>query len=220
MPPRALLLDFDGVIADTENIHIAAWQRTFARLGWELSDEACTRAVEIDDRDFLSEVFAQKKITEGDVEGWVRAKQTLTRAMLADSPRVYPGVAALVRAAGSRARLAVVSTTWRENVETVVAAAGLAAAFATIVAKEDVQDPKPAPECYRLALERLGVPAGAAVALEDSPTGLAAARAAGIRVVAVGHRRPPGEWSGDAPVLADLNETEQALRVLGFEGTW
>ena len=41
MPLRALLFDFDGVLADTENIHVAAWQRTFADLGWEVPDEVC-----------------------------------------------------------------------------------------------------------------------------------------------------------------------------------
>ena len=41
MPPRAVLFDFDGVLADTENIHVAAWQRTFADLGWEVPDEVC-----------------------------------------------------------------------------------------------------------------------------------------------------------------------------------
>ena len=41
MPPRAVLFDFDGVLADTENIHVAAWQRTFADLGWVVPDEVC-----------------------------------------------------------------------------------------------------------------------------------------------------------------------------------
>ncbi len=41
MPLRALLFDFDGVLADTENIHIAAWQRTLADLGWEVADDVC-----------------------------------------------------------------------------------------------------------------------------------------------------------------------------------
>lgn len=216
MPPSAILLDFDGVIADTENIHIAAWQRTFARLGWEMADEVCARAVEIDDRTFLAEVFAQKKIEGGDIDGWVRIKQDLTRSMLGDSPRLYSGVAGLVRALRPRARLAVVSTTWRANIETVLAAAGLTAAFAAVVAKEDVDAVKPAPECYMLALERLELSPREAVALEDSPTGLAAAEGAGIRVVAVGHRRAAGEWTGTAPFLADLTRTDLALRVLGF----
>lgn len=216
MTPRALLLDFDGVIADTENIHVAAWQRTFARLGWEMGDDVCARAMEIDDRQFLADVFARKKIEGGDVEGWVRRKQDVTLAMLADSPRVYPGVAALVRAVQPAARLAVVTTTWRANVETVLASAGLADAFETIVAKEDVQAVKPAPECYSLALERLKVSAAEAVALEDSPSGLAAAAGAGIRVIALGHRRRPGEWTGTAPFLADLTQTDKVLSTLGF----
>lgn len=216
MAPHALLLDFDGVIADTENVHIAAWQRTLARLGWEMSDERCARAVEIDDRLFLAEVFAQKKIEGGDVDGWVRCKQELTQSMLADSPRLYPGIDQLVRAVRPFARLAVVSTTWRANVQTVLAAADLAGAFDTIVAKEDVDRVKPEPDCYRRALELLSVAPASAVALEDSPTGLASAQAAGVPVVALGHRREPGEWCAAVPFLADLTQTDRALRVLGF----
>ena len=70
MTNRAVLFDFDGVIADTENVHVAAWQRTFGLMGWIESDEVCARAAEIDDRAFVREVFARRKI-EGDVEGWV-----------------------------------------------------------------------------------------------------------------------------------------------------
>jgi beta-phosphoglucomutase-like phosphatase (HAD superfamily) len=113
MPLRALLLDFDGVLADTENVHVAAWQRTLADLGWEVSDELCARAAEEDDRIFLADLFAARKVEGGDVDGWIRRKQALTIAMLRDSPRLYPGVAALVDAARGRARLAVVTGTWR-----------------------------------------------------------------------------------------------------------
>ena len=124
MPPRAVLFDFDGVIADTENIHVAAWQRTFGLMGWRYRPTSLRRAAEIDDRDFLAEVFAGKEIDGGDVDGWVRRKQELTVALLADSPRIYPGVAELVARLRGRVRLAVVSTTWRENIETVLRAAG------------------------------------------------------------------------------------------------
>jgi HAD superfamily hydrolase (TIGR01509 family) len=214
MTPRALLLDFDGVIADTENIHVAAWQRTLAAMGWELSDETCARAVEVDDRVFLAELFAAREVEGGDVEGWVGRKQALTVSLLADSPRLYPGVSALVRAVQGRVRLAVVTTTWRENVTTVLSAAGLADAFEQIVSKEHVRAVKPDPEGYRLALSRLDVPADGAVALEDSPSGLSAARAAGIRVVAVGHRLPQGDWVGPSEYLPDLRSTPDVLRAL------
>jgi beta-phosphoglucomutase len=216
MPLRALLFDFDGVMADTENIHVAAWQRTFADLGWEVADEVCARAVAEDDRAFLASIFAERKVEGGDVAGWVRRKQELTLAMLNDSPRLYPGVAELVRTVRGRLRLAVVSGTWRANVETVLGASGLADAFELIVGKEDVKAVKPAPECYRLALKRLKLSSSQAVALEDSPAGLAAARGAGVRTLAVGHRLPPGEWTGAADYIADLAQTAKVLEILGL----
>jgi beta-phosphoglucomutase-like phosphatase (HAD superfamily) len=98
----------------------------------------------------------------------------------------------------------------------VLKAAGLADRFELIVAKEDVAAPKPDPEPYRHALGRLGIGPDEAVALEDSPTGLASARAAGLRCVAVGHRRPAGAWTGDAPFLANLADAGRVLETLGW----
>jgi HAD superfamily hydrolase (TIGR01509 family) len=216
MPLRALLFDFDGVLADTENVHVAAWQRTFAELGWEVSDEVCARAAEEDDRAFLASLFAERGITSADIAGWVLRKQSLAFSLLNDAPRLYPGVAPLAHAVRGKVRLAVVTGTWRSNVEVVLRASGLAPAFELIVAKEDVAAVKPAPDGYRLALERLGLPPAAAVALEDSPSGVAAAIGAGVRCVAVGHRRSPGDWIGSAVYVADLVETARVLRVLGL----
>src|SRR3954454_15190601 len=85
-PSRAVCFDFDGVLADTENVHVAAWQRTLARFGWEVSDEVCARSMEEDDRAFLAGIFTRRKIEGGDVEGWVRTKQVLTRSLLSESP--------------------------------------------------------------------------------------------------------------------------------------
>ena len=72
--PLAVLFDFDGVLADTENVHVAAWQRTLARIGWELADEAAARAAEIDDRYFLQELFGRRNIEGADLDGWIRRK--------------------------------------------------------------------------------------------------------------------------------------------------
>jgi beta-phosphoglucomutase len=216
MTPRALLLDFDGVIADTENVHIAAWQRTLDALGWQVSDELCARAIEVDDRVFLSEIFAARQIRGGDVDGWVRRKQELTLALLDDSPRVYPGVAELVERVRNRVKLGVVSTTWRANVVSVLKSSDLYTAFSLIVAKEDVTAVKPDPEAYRRAVECLVVKPAEAVAIEDSATGLAAARRAGVRPVAVGHRLGQGVWHGKAPFVRDLRRTDEVLAAVGL----
>jgi beta-phosphoglucomutase len=216
VPPRALLFDFDGVLADTENIHVAAWEHTFGRMGLDVPPEVCGRAVEEDDRLFLADVLRSRSIEEGDVEGWVRWKQGLTRSMLADNPSLYPGVVELITALRGRVRLGVVTGTWRENVAIALGSSGLAEAFEVLVAKEDVPAPKPDPAGYLLALDRLKVRAADAVALEDSPSGLAAAREAGLRCVAIGQRRPRGEWCRDVPYLADLRDLRVFERAVGL----
>jgi HAD superfamily hydrolase (TIGR01509 family) len=216
MAIRAVLFDFDGVLADTENHHVAAWQRTLAALGWSVPDEVAARSAEIDDRAFLSELFWSRGVTEGDVEGWLREKQRLTRMLLEDSPRIYPGVVDLVSALQGRAALGIVTGTSRENVEIVLKAADLDSSFSPIVAKEDVRQIKPAPEAYRTALKRLKLSPGEAVALEDSPSGLASAKAAGIRTIAVGHRRTSGGWIEGSPFLNNLESTAVVVDLLGI----
>jgi beta-phosphoglucomutase len=216
MPPKAILFDFDGVIADTDNHHIAAWQRTLTVMGWQVAEDVAARSAEIDDRDFLAQLFANRGITGGDIDGWVRRKQALTVQLLKDAPRLFPGVAQLVRSLQGRARLAVVSGTWRENIQAVLEAAGLTGCFDTIVGKEDVTARKPAPDPYQLALKRLRLVARSTVALEDSPAGLASARAAGIRAIAIGHRRLVGEWIGDATYVPGFEPADGLLQHLGL----
>jgi HAD superfamily hydrolase (TIGR01509 family) len=216
MAIRAVLFDFDGVIADTENVHVAAWQRTLGTLGWDEPEESCARAVELDDRVFLAEIFARRNVKAGDVDGWVLRKQRLARQLLADARRIYPGLEMLVRQVSTVVTLGIVTTTWRENVRAVLDTSGLTDAFPVIVAKEDVKKPKPFPEGYKLALSRLDLKASEVVAIEDSPGGLAAAKGAGIRAVAVGHRRASGEWVGDSRFVADLTDLAAVREALGI----
>lgn len=216
MPPKAILFDFDGVIADTDNHHITAWQRTLAVMGWQIPDEVAAASAEIDDREFLALLVRERGIKEVNIEGWVRRKQVLTVQLLTHAPRLYPGVADLVRELRGHPRLAVVSGTWRENITAVLGAAGLADSFDAIIGKEDVTAAKPAPDCYQCALKRLRLVSRSTVALEDSPAGLASAGSAGIRVIAVGHRRPFGEWVGDATYISGFEPAHGLLKHLGL----
>ncbi len=219
MPPRAVLFDFDGVLADTENVHVAAWERTLERLALDVAPEVCVRAAEEDDRTFLRDLFTENAIEGGDVAGWVAHKQAITRMLLADAPHLYRGARELVAALAPRVRLAVVTGTWRENVAIVLGVGGLADHFSLLIAKEDAESPKPAPDPYRVALDRLGLDPAEVIALEDSPTGLASARAAGLPVIAVGHRRPDPAWAlaAGVPFLPDLTDLARCLQALGFE---
>jgi HAD superfamily hydrolase (TIGR01509 family) len=196
MPVRAVLFDFDGVLADTENYHVTAWERTLSRMGLDLEPEVSVRAAEEDDRDFLRTVFAGRKVLDeaSDLDGYLRIKQSWMREFLSDGPRIYPGVAELIGRLEGKVRLGIVTTTWRENVETALGTAGLLGAFDRIVSKDDGQPPKPAPESYRLAMERMRLKPVSVMAVEDSPSGLASALGAGITTIALGHRRTEGEW--------------------------
>lgn len=217
MTPKAVLFDFDGVIADTENHHVAAWQRTLTAMGWLIADELAVRAAEVDDREFLTDLFTTRDVPVDRVNDWLARKQAVTVQLLRYSPRVYPGVVELVEALrGRKARLAVVTGTWRANVQAVLEASGLAGSFDLVVAKEDVTAQKPDPAPYLLALKKLRLAPRSAVAIEDSPTGLASAGAAGIRRIAVGHRRPLGDWAEDATFVESLEPTAELLERLGF----
>ncbi len=219
MATKAFLIDFDGVIAETENHHIAAWQRTLSFMGLQVPDEAAARAAEVDDREFLADLFTERGIPVDKVNEWVRRKQELTVELLRHAPRVYPGVVEVVRGLHGRLKLAVVSGTWRENIEAVLHAAGLADAFDLIVGKEDVTRRKPDPEAYLLALKKLRLSPKSVLVLEDSPSGIASARAAGIdRVVAVGHRLPPGDWLAGAEYLDSIESIARVLPRYGLGG--
>jgi HAD superfamily hydrolase (TIGR01509 family) len=162
-------------------------------------------------------VFADRGIPTDKVGEWVLRKQALTVQLLRDSPRLYPGVVPLVRHLAGKVRLAIVSDTWRENIQAVLDFAGLTAAFATIVAKEDVTTAKPDPQSYLLALKRLRRSPRSVVAIEDSPSGLEAARAAGIaRNIAVGHRRPFGDWASGGTYISGFEPVEGLLKHLGL----
>jgi HAD superfamily hydrolase (TIGR01509 family) len=216
-PPSAVLFDFDGVLADTESIHVAAWERTFTALGWDVPPATCARAAEQDDRVFLAEVFHSRGIRGGDVAGWVARKQQLTRMLLADTPRLFPGIEPLIQTLSEQGRtLAVVSSTWRENIVIVLAAARLVDRFTLIISKEDVTAVKPAADGYLLALKRLKLSPYEAIAIEDSPSGLQAASAAGLRVLIAGHRHPAGPWLGKADYVPDLANLAVVLPALGF----
>ncbi|HEV3167343.1 MAG TPA: HAD family phosphatase [Isosphaeraceae bacterium] len=214
MPFRALLCEFDGVIADTENIRIVAWERTFGAMGWAVDPEVCARAAQVDDDTFLKDVFARRQIHDGDIKGWVSRKQRLAVAMLADSPRVYPGMPELFRGLQGRVRLGIVSTSWRQNIVTVLQAVGLEDVFDVIVGKEDVKMVKPSAAGYKLALRRLQLTKRDAVALEESPMGHLSAQLAGLRVCVVGHGKPPAGWVGHAFYLSDFSDTRKVIRTL------
>jgi beta-phosphoglucomutase len=180
VPVRALLFDFNGTLSHDEPLLCELFCELFAERGKPLSTrEYFGRFAGLSDPEIV-----RRWLGHDDPE--LLAEHTrgyLARA--GDGSTVLPETAAAVRAAAGRAGLAVVSGALREVVEAVLAGAGLNGLFDAIVTAEDVERGKPDPAGYLRALELLDVPAADAVAIEDSESGIAAAKAAGLYVVAL-----------------------------------
>lgn len=133
----------------------------------------------------------------GEAEALGHELDELVLHELGDGVEPRHGARELVEALAGRRRLGIASNSPRKWVEAVLESAGLAAPFEVVVASDEVAEPKPAPDVYLRATELLGSPASETVALEDSPPGAAAARAAGMYVIGV-------PYFAELPLEADL----------------
>jgi beta-phosphoglucomutase len=192
-PPRAVLFDFDGVLVDSERDHWRAFRAVLGPLGVPLSWERYERRYLVfDDRSAIRAMLRDAgRDGAAGVGDLVRRKRALFRRLCGGAPRVLPPAAALVRALARRLPLAIVSGAAGAEVRAALGRAGLERQFRCVVAAEDVRRCKPDPEGYRRALRRLGMAAGdGCVAIEDSPGGIRAARAAGLAVLGVATSYP------------------------------
>ncbi len=231
MALRALLWDVDGTLAETEfHGHRRAYNAAFRSAGlpwrWDLSTYRDLLAVS-GGRERLRHFFGQ--VGQGPVD------ESQVEALMASKQRAYadlacrgelplrPGVRRLVaEAAGRGWTQALVTTSSRSAVTALLGSQGegLASAFAFWICGEDVAAKKPSPEGYQQALDRLNLPASRALALEDSPQGLKAARAAGLTCLLTLGEAPspaPGEgagawWEEATAVVDHLGDPNQPTR--------
>jgi beta-phosphoglucomutase len=188
----SILFDFNGTISDDEPLLCAIFQELFAQVGRPLSErEYFDRLAGLADREIVSMWLGRED------DHIVARKIELYRERVADGRTVDEETRAAIRLAVEQAPAAVVSGASRDEIEPVLAAAGLAGAFTAVVAMEDVDRGKPDPAGYRRALELLGIEARAAVAIEDSPPGVAAAKAAGLRCAALTRTFPAERLPAD-----------------------
>ena len=182
---RALVFDLDGLILDTESTVYATWQAVYRDHGVALPLDRWQQAIGSDETHFepLSFLLAQRPAL--DVSA-LHERRRAHREQLLARLGACAGVAERLGEARARGlRLAVASSSERAWVEHHLGRLGFLPHFAALRCREDVARVKPDPALYRSAVEALGVPAEHAVAFEDSPNGVAAAVAAGLRCVAI-----------------------------------
>jgi putative hydrolase of the HAD superfamily len=183
---RAFLFDFDGLLVDTETASRGGWELLFREHGHELPHEKWALMVgTIDGWDIWGhlEKLAGKPL---DREA-LNARRVAHELSLLELEALRPGIAEYLDAATRLGlRRAIVSSSSRAWIDRHLARLERAAGWDAIVTADfDAERAKPQPTLYLEALERLGVSAAEAVAFEDSPNGIRAARAAGIFTVGV-----------------------------------
>jgi beta-phosphoglucomutase len=182
---RAVIFDFNGTLSHDEPILLAIFQELFAEFGRPLSaeeyfDELAGRS----DPEIVRTWLGADHPAVGEV---IERRIERYRELAADGSTVPEEVREAVRYAAERVPVAVVSGAARAEIEPVLEAAGLAGHVRVVVAAEDVLLGKPAPDGYLRALELLdgGIAASEVLVLEDTEAGVAAAKTAGMRCIAV-----------------------------------
>jgi beta-phosphoglucomutase len=197
---EAVIFDFDGVIVDTEPLHYAAFQRLLEPLGLGFSWEQYVETfMGFDDRDAFMEAFKANGTTlsVAELQSYIDRKADLFQEIIRDGISAYPGVVDLIRSIhASRTPLAISSGALRSDITPILDTLEIADCFDLIVTAEDVARSKPDPECYRLAhsllneFRQVNLLPGQVLAIEDTPAGIAAAKGAGLQVIAVTNSYP------------------------------
>lgn len=208
-PYKALVFDFDGLILETETPVYQSWQEVYREHGLDLPmeiwSEVIGRAHHFDPLAHLEEKLGRK------VDPEVVERRKARRVQMIESLEALPGVyQAVSEARRLGLKLGVASSSSRRWVTGHLERLGLAD-FECIRCGDDIEHAKPAPDLYLAVCDCLGVSPAEAVAFEDSANGVAAAKAAGLKCVAV----PNDMTAGMDLSAADLNLDSLAALPLG-----
>ena len=199
---QAIFFDFNGVIIDDEPLQMDAYREALEPHGVAVTDEVYYSALGLDDVRFVRHAFehAGLELTDDVLRSVLERKGELHRGKIEDELPLFPGVVTFVKAVARHYALGVVSMATRDEIDYVLARAGLARHFAVVVSAEEDRPCKPDPYCYRTALELLNakrreahvIPlrADECLVVEDSPPGIQSARAAGMRTLGVTNTVP------------------------------
>jgi HAD superfamily hydrolase (TIGR01509 family) len=194
MSLRAIVFDFDGVIANSEPLHFRAYRDVLAERQIVLTErDYYARYLGFDDVGAFQAMSADRGVawTRADVDALVARKAVRLEELERDVSVLFPGAADAVRRAAAAMPIAIASGARGDEIARVLRRENLATCFTAIVGAEDTPVSKPAADPYLRALALLRAAAGETlaardcVAIEDSRWGLESARAAGLRTVAV-----------------------------------
>jgi HAD superfamily hydrolase (TIGR01509 family) len=208
---QAIVFDFDGVIADSEPLHLRAFQQTLAEDQIELTGpDYYSRYLGYDDVGLVQALAADRGVamTDREVTALVTRKGVRLQELLRGGHVIFPGAIEFIRSAAATVPIAIASGALKHEIEEITEAAGIRSLFSAIVSSGDTPQSKPSPAPYLLAFARLRQVSGKdldphrSVAIEDSRWGLESARGAGLRCVGVTHSYPAAELA-DAELIVE-----------------
>ncbi len=194
---KALLLDFNGVIIDDEPIHFEAYKEILALEDIDLSEEKYLGCLGMNDRAFLEAIYEREgKDHPGErAEEILKEKSAAWQKAVSEVIPFFGGIPDFIHRMASEFSLGLVSMARRQEIDYVLDNSGLRDCFSAIVSADDVPTYKPDPACYkigfklvdeaRLASGKLPLSRSECVVIEDSPPGILAAKAAGIRSLGI-----------------------------------
>lgn len=183
-PPAAVVFDCDGLLLETESCWTRAEDELFERYGrtFGADEKRALIGTSLFDGSYVLERLLEEP---GRADELGQELLDLVERRLLEEATAMPGAFDLVLELQGRVPVAVASNTPARLVRGALACAGVAELFDVVVTADQVAEPKPSPDVYLRACELLGAQPPASLALEDSPTGVAAARAAGMFVVGI-----------------------------------
>jgi beta-phosphoglucomutase len=203
-----IIFDFDGVIVDSHPVHMQAWRALFMAMGKVLGDDELSFVVEGAKREEILQRFLGN-LTPEQIELYGAEKERLYQVRASDLKLVCGVAGFLEQVDAAEVPIAVATSGSRKRVESTLDAFGLQNRFHAIVTAEDVARGKPDPALFHLAARRLGIAADQILVCEDAVAGVAAAKAAGMKCMAIaanGRKKLLQEAGADL-VIEDFTQT-------------
>ena len=210
----AVVFDFDGVIADSEVLHLRAYQQVLAPLGVDLSRETYfDRYLGFDDPGVFKGIAADHALPLGasDVATLIGRKAEIFKQLEAGADMLFPGAERCVRSLAAEFPLGIASGAMRHEIEHVLEQSALRECFRFIVASGDTPSNKPAPDPYLRAAALHARAPKECVAIEDSRWGMESARRAGLACIGVTHTYPRDQLGDPDVVIDSLDELTPGL---------
>jgi beta-phosphoglucomutase family hydrolase len=187
---EAVVWDLDGVIADTAEYHYQAWKDVFKERGVKYS-KADFMPFFGRRHDTIIKAVLGDRLPKKELEAITEEKQRNYRRRVADNIRSMPGAIPLIKSLHKHGiKQAIASSAVPENIEIVIRGLGIAGCFQAIVHGMEVKEGKPSPQIFRLAAKRLKVKPENCAVIEDAVAGVAAAKRAGMKCIAVTNSHP------------------------------